>query len=62
MLIRQSLQDYEYMHFLKIHGHGALANRAVAVVVKSSDDFTKDAAVMLKERMIMGAELSKLHV
>jgi hypothetical protein len=61
MLIRQSLQDYEYMHLLKLHGHGALANQAVDAVVKSSDDFTKDPAVMLKERIVMGTELSKLH-
>jgi Domain of unknown function (DUF4091) len=60
MLIRQSLQDYEYMRLLRLHGHGALANKAVDAVVKSSDEFAHSPRILLKERMIMGNELSKL--
>jgi len=60
MLIRQSLQDYEYMRLLKLYGHVALANKAVNAVVQSSDDFAHNPAILLKERMIMGNELSKL--
>jgi Domain of unknown function (DUF4091)/Family of unknown function (DUF6067) len=60
MEIRQSLQDYEYMRLLKKHGQGSLVKKAVNAVVKSSDDFAHGPGVLLKERMIMGNELSKL--
>ena len=60
MLIRQSLQDYEYMHLLQTHGQAALANAAVDAVVRSSDDFDHSPATLFKERMIMGQELSAI--
>jgi hypothetical protein len=59
MQVRQSLQDYEYMHMLKQSGKGAIADRAVNAVVHASDSFTKDPSVLEKQRMVMGQALSK---
>ena len=60
MLIRQSLQDYEYLRLLQTHGQAALATAAVNAVVRSSDNFDHSPATLLKERMIMGQELSAI--
>ena len=58
MLIRQSLQDYEYMELLKRRGESGIADQAVKAVVQSSDSFTKDPAVLQRERLVMGRALS----
>jgi hypothetical protein len=60
MLIRQSLQDYEYLRLLQTHGQAALATAAVNAVVRSSDNFDHSPATLLEERMIMGQELSAI--
>lgn len=60
MLIRQSLQDYEYLHLVAAKGHRADADAAVQAVVTSSDSFTHDPAVLLQQRQLLGQVLSKL--
>ena len=55
-LIREGLEDYEYLHML---GSSPAANDAVNALVHSTYDFEHDAAKLYAARQRMGEELSR---
>jgi hypothetical protein len=61
LLIRQSLQDYEYMHLLAQRGRRALVDSLVRSVVRSSSDFDHDPSRLLHARLVMGQALNGGH-
>jgi hypothetical protein len=60
MLIRQSMQDYEYMEALSDHGRRAQVDALVRTVVPATDNFAHDPSLLLQVRLKMGEELSQL--
>jgi hypothetical protein len=59
-LIREGMEDYEYMNLLKLLGESAYADQQVARVVTNTYTFTKDPAILYDARKKM-AERILLH-
>jgi MYXO-CTERM domain-containing protein len=58
-MIREGMQDYEYLHKLVTLGDTAFANMELAKVVTNAGDFTSDPAVLEQARLDMAAEIEK---
>ena len=59
-LIREGLEDYEYLHMLSRLGESSLAIEIVNTMVRKTYDFEHDPAKLYSARQRMGEELSRL--
>ncbi len=58
-MLREGMQDYEYLHRLDTLGDGAFARTELSRVVTNAGDFTSDPAVLDQARLDMAAEIEK---
>jgi MYXO-CTERM domain-containing protein len=58
-MLREGMQDYEYLNLLVKLGDGAFAQNELAKVVTNAGDFTSDPAVLEQARLDMAAEIEK---
>ncbi len=58
-MLREGMQDYEYLHLLTTLGDGAFAQAELAKVVTAGNSFAWDPAVLEKARLDMAAEIEK---
>ncbi len=58
-MLREGMQDYEYLHLLSTLGDGAFAQAELAKVVTSASSFASDPSVLEKARLDMAAEIEK---
>jgi len=58
-MIREGMQDYEYLHELVKLGDSAFATLELGKVVTNAGDFTSDPAVLEQARLDMAAEIEK---
>jgi MYXO-CTERM domain-containing protein len=58
-MIREGMQDYEYLHKLVTLGDTAFANMELAKVVTNAGSFTSDPAVLEEARLAMADEIEK---
>jgi MYXO-CTERM domain-containing protein len=58
-MLREGMQDYEYLNLLVKLGDAAFAQMEVSKVVMAANDFTTDAGVLEQARLDMAAEIEK---
>jgi hypothetical protein len=58
-MLREGMQDYEYLDLLTTLGDGAFAQAQLAKVVTAAGDFTADPSVLEQARLDMAQEIEK---
>jgi hypothetical protein len=58
-MLREGMQDYEYLNLLTKLGDGAFAQTELAKVVTAANSFTPDPAVLDQARVDMAQEIEK---
>jgi MYXO-CTERM domain-containing protein len=58
-MLREGMQDYEYLNMLTTLGDGAFAQTELAKVVTSAGSFTSDPSVLEQARLDMATEIEK---
>jgi MYXO-CTERM domain-containing protein len=58
-MLREGMQDYEYLNLLTTLGDGAFAQTELAKVVTSAGSFASDPAVLEQARLDMATEIEK---
>ena len=58
-MLREGMQDYEYLNLLVKLGDGAFAQTELGKVVTAADSFTSDPGVLEQARLDMAAEIEK---
>ena len=58
-MLREGMQDYEYLHLLVTLGDGAFAQAELAKVVTNGGSFTGDPSVLEQARLDMADEIEK---
>jgi hypothetical protein len=56
-LIREGMEDYEYLHLLEAQGDGAFARSQAASFIRRADEFASDPARLLAVREALGNRL-----
>ncbi|MHB8417533.1 MAG: DUF4091 domain-containing protein [Myxococcales bacterium] len=58
-MLREGMQDYEYLHLLDTLGDGAFARAQLATVVTAANAYTQDPGAIEAARLAMAAEIEK---
>jgi MYXO-CTERM domain-containing protein len=58
-MLREGMQDYEYLHMLTALGDGAFAQTELATVVTAGNGFASDPSVLEQARLDMATEIEK---
>jgi MYXO-CTERM domain-containing protein len=58
-MLREGMQDYEYLHLLVTLGDSAFAEAQLATVVTNAGSFTSDPTVLEQARLAMATEIEK---
>jgi hypothetical protein len=59
-LLREGIEDYEYLWLLRSLGDGELADKIASELVRGVREFTRDPSALLEARAKMAARLEQL--